>query len=217
MSLDRPTRDTDTAPIPKVRTHERRRAAIWLAGLAAAAVVLVAIMLAVLGNSDGSPGPSQVGEPTGPAVVVTSSTPPAPTSTVATTSPPAKPRTSASSPTGPSNRQVSCPTSAPCALPDDIGDVVGALNAYRASKHLPAVTGKVTPGAQTCAVSAASNCPSGFFWEPVGRDGAQVVDKIVSSGRGGDRLLDPALKTIQVGWAYIPQSKSFECAVVIGA
>jgi hypothetical protein len=219
MSDARPTRDPDTQPIPRVGGGggERRRAAIALLILAVIAVGVVALMVKLLGGSSGSSNAQPTIIYTGPPVThFGSNTSPQVSNSVPSSEPETSP--SSTGPTGPSNRHVSCPTSAPCPLPDDIGDVLGALNSYRQEHHLGPVRGKVTSAAATCAATAASQCPSGFHWEPVGRSGQQVIQKIAARG-GGELafLLDPALKRVQIGWAYVPESHSFYCALVANA
>jgi hypothetical protein len=112
---------------------------------------------------------------------------------------------------------VSCPSSAPCDLPDDVGNAVRALNAYRVQHGKAAVSGRVTQAARTCAVNNGDNCPGGYFWEPVPRSGQAVIAKIANSGSGVGWLLDDRMTSVQVGWAYIPSSKSFECALISNA
>lgn len=211
-------RDPDTQPIPTIRTGERQRAAIALGVLAIVALVIVGIMVAVLGSSGGgSPASTQAANRTGPNVVATGGTQPnsnpsgTPTKNHAGSHPSKQPSSS------PRSGPVSCPTSAPCDLPDDVGNVVQAINAYRSAHGKPPVQGKVTQAARTCAVSSGNTCPNGFFWEPVPKSGQQVVQKIANSGDGAAFLLDSNLKAVQVGWAYIPSSKSFECAIISGA
>jgi hypothetical protein len=214
MSDARPPRDPDTQPIPRARGGggERRRAAIALLILAVIAVGVVALMVKLLGGSNGSPTAQTSPTYTGPAVThIGSGTQTRRGDSGASSAPETSP--TSSGPTGPSHRRVSCPSSAPCPLPDDIGDALGALNAYRQQHGLQPVHGKVTSAAATCAATAASECPSGFHWEPVGRSGHQVIQKIAA--RGGDTfLLDPGLKKVQIGWAYVPESHSFYCALV---
>jgi hypothetical protein len=211
MSMS-PTRDPDTAPVRTARFGEKQRAAIVLAVIAVAAVVLVVIMVSLLGSSGNSPGSAPLAIPTGPAVTVTGGAQPS----THTSRPPSSQARSSSSAVPPSNRAVSCPTSAPCALPDDIGDFIGVLNTYRSQHGKQPVAGKVTQAAQTCAVSSGNNCPSNFYWEPVGRSGQQMLSKITDSGSGSADMLNSNLKTVQVGWAYIPSSQSFECALILG-
>jgi hypothetical protein len=215
-------RGPDTQPIPAVRTSERQRAAIALGVLAIVALVVVGIMVAVLGSSPGgSPAPTPNAHGTGPNVVATGgSSPSQQPSQHPSSKPTTKAHTSSSPPKQPSSSPrsgpVSCPSSAPCDLPDDVGNVVQALNDFRSAHGRPAVQGTVTQAARTCAVSSGDTCPNGFFWEPVPRSGEEVIHKIADSGDGLSFLLDSRLKAVQVGWAYIPSSKSFECAIVTG-
>ena len=93
--------------------------------------------------------------------------------------------------------------------------MIGALNAYRRAHGRAPVTGTVSAAALRCAVSSGNDCPYGFYWEPVGRSGRQVIDKIAQDGsRGVSWLLDRRFTRAQVGWAYLPSSHSFECALV---
>jgi hypothetical protein len=214
-------RDPDTQPIPAVRSAERQRAAIALGVLAIVALVVVGIMVAVLGsNGGGTPSSTPNANRTGPNVVATGGNggghpsgkqSGSPTKAHHGSRPPKQPSSS------PRNGPVSCPTSAPCDLPDDVGNVVQAINSFRASHGKPPVQGKVTQAARTCAVSSGNTCPNGFFWEPVPKSGEQVIHKIADSGSGISFLLDGNLKSVQVGWAYIPSSHSFECAIISGA
>lgn len=207
------TRDPDTQPIPAVRTGERQRAAIALGVLAIVALIIVGVMVSVLGSNNGNNGPASNGAPTGPAVTVVSHQPSAGRSGHPTKKHRRHPH---QPPSRPGNAAVSCPTAAPCDLPDDVGGAVAALNAYRTQHGKPAVRGAVTQAARTCAVSSGNQCPNGFYWEPVGRSGRQVIQKIAVAG-GDSWLLDDRMTAVQVGWAYIPASKSFECALVSNA
>lgn len=212
------TQDPDTQPIPAVGTGERQRAAIALGVLAIAALVVVGIMVAVLGSdSSNSNGTGTKAGPSGPAVTVTNGPQPSGRHSGGHKNKPTKPahRSHANQPTSrPGNASVSCPTSSPCTLPDDVGKAVAALNAYRAAHGKAPVSGRVTQAARTCAVTAGNSCPNGFYWEPVGRSGKQVIQKISASGSGVSWLLDGRMTSVQVGWAYIPSSHSFECALV---
>jgi hypothetical protein len=208
--------DPDSEPVGGM--GERQRAAIALGALAIVALVVVVIMVAVLGSSDGSPAPTtQAAGPAGPAVTVTGgagpSTAPSPTTKRATHPTRPSPRPSTGVRTGP----VSCPTSSPCAVPDDIGDAVGALNAYRTAHGKKPVRGQVTDAATRCALNSGNSCPGGYFWEPVGRSGQQVVQKIAAMNDGTSWLLDDKMTAVQVGWAYVPASHSFECVLISNA
>jgi hypothetical protein len=179
---------------------------------------VVGIMVAVLGSGGNNPAPTKPqGGPTGPNVVATggnksSTHPPHPSKSKP------KAKSTRSQPTSrPRNAAVSCPTSAPCDLPDDVGNAVRALNAYRSQHGKAPVSGKVTQAARTCAVNSGNSCPGGYFWEPVPRSGEEVIAKIANSGSGVSWLLDDRMTSVQVGWAYIPSSKSFECALISNA
>jgi hypothetical protein len=207
--------DPDTEPLRKAGSGERKRAALVLAVLAVAALALVGVLYAVsTGDGGGGGTPTTNAIPTGPAVKVTGVASHSESSTSAKAP---KPASKAAPSTSVHTGRVSCPSSAPCALPDDIGDAVKALNDYRGANGRKAVTGSVTKRAKTCAVSSGdiSSCPSGYYWEPVGRSGDQVIQKIVATGSKGKAfLLDKAMTAIEVGWAYIPSSHSYECALV---
>lgn len=212
------TRDPDTQPIPAVRSGERQRAAIALGVLAIAALIIVGVMVAVLGSNNSNNSPTTNGAPKGPAVTVISHGPSAGPSGHSSEHSGKHPRKHHRKlpPSRPANAAVSCPTSSPCDLPDDVGNAVQALNAYRTQHGKPAVRGAVTRAARTCAVTSGDQCPNGFYWEPVGRSGRQVIEKIAAGG-GDSWLLDGRMTAVQVGWAYIPASKSFECALVSNA
>jgi hypothetical protein len=221
MSIDPRGQDPDTQPLPTVKAaDERQRAAIALGVLALGAIVLVAIMIVFLGSSGSNgPAPQAAGKPAGPAVTVTGSSH---ASSSASSSSRPKPSHSSPRPSSSPHRPpkhtgpVSCPTRNPCTLPDDVGDVLGAVNAFRAAHGKRPVSGVVTRAARRCAITGGNRCPNGFFWEPVGRSGKQVVRKIAASGDGASFLLDGRLRKIQIGWAYIPASRGFECALVTG-
>lgn len=182
--------------------------------LAVVAVLVVAIMIQIFGKADNASDAGTQADPTGPAVTVIGTQRSA-THASSTRPKPSKPRTR--SPSSPRTGPVSCPTTAPCVLPDDVGNAVQALNAYRMAHGRRTVIGSVTRAAQDCAVhnGDASSCPAGYFWEPVGRSGREVIDKIATSGHGGKAwLLNPDITAIQVGWAYLPSSKTYECVLV---
>jgi hypothetical protein len=197
---------------------ERRRAAVALAVIALAAVALVAIMLYVLGSGGHSGGPPPTIAGTGPAVVATGGQPATHSSSRPKSTQPTRPTPTSSTSTSSvvAHRTPTCPTTAPCPVPGDVGGAVAAVNAYRASHGVAPVRGTVTRSAQACAVSSGNTCPSHYFWEPVGRSGRQVVRKIAASGgKGVSFLLDKSTHVIEVGWAYLPRSHSYECAIVV--
>jgi hypothetical protein len=212
----------DTQPI-KVGAPERRRAAIALGVLAVGALVLVAIMVYVFGSrGDTTSGkPTNVANPSGPAVTVTGGPHNSPSTQHRSHNKSSKPPKS-STHTAPSQSvpatggPASCETSSPCELPTDAGNAVGALNAYRAQHGVSPVNGAVTKAAQECALAngQVSSCPSGYFWEPVPRSGHQVIQKIAAQPSGPGWLLDKTMKRVEVGWVYIPSSHSYEVAMV---
>lgn len=171
-------------------------------------------MIYALGSSGTQSADPTGADPGGPAVTVTG-VPPSSHSSSTKPKPRPKPRGSTQS-TSRRPGPVSCPTASPCVLPDDVGNAVQALNDYRAAHGQPVVPGSVTKAAQDCAVNNGdeSSCPSGYYWEPVGRSGSEVITKIAASGKGTGWLLNPSMEAVQVGWAYIPSSKSYECVLV---
>ncbi len=207
------THDPDTQPLRAVDTHERQRAAIVLGVIAIVALIIVGIMVAVLGSSNNNTTTTTNGHPTGPPVSLISPSGKHPSGHA--TKP--HPNNHSTQPhSSPNNAPVSCPSAAPCDLPDDVGNAIAALNSYRMQHGKPAVHGAVTQAARTCAVTSGNTCPNGFYWEPVGRSGRQMIQKIAANG-GDSWLLDDRMTSVQVGWAYIPSSKSFECALVSNA
>lgn len=214
----RASQGPDTEPLRPVRAGERQRAAIALGILAIAALIVVGIMVAVLGSRSGNPAPTSIANPSGPAVTVTGgpSQPPTAQSTGQSTKP--RGRHTSTQPTSrPRNHPVSCPTNDPCGLTDDVGNAVAALNSYRQAHGKRPVQGSVTPAARQCALSGGDNCPGGYFWEPVGRSGRQVIQKIAAKSDGDSFLLDDRMTRVQVGWAYLPSSHSFYCALISNA
>lgn len=212
--------DAQTGPI-KIGSSERKRAAIALGVLGICAVVLVVIMVFALGSGGGKPTSNQsnLGHPVGPPVVVTSgghaSSAPSTGQSAASQSAPSTadhPSKSVPATGGPKT----CASSSPCALSTDVGDVIGALNKYRAAHGAPPVSGKVSKAAQKCALANGDegSCPSGYFWEPVGASGKQVIQKIAAQSDGSSWLLSTSTKKYAVGWAYLPSSKTYSVAVV---
>jgi hypothetical protein len=204
---------TDEFPAESGESDIRRRAAWALGMLALVAALFVALMVTFLGTSGGGKS-NGVGSLDGAATGSTgpSSTPKASgtrTKTPSATKSSSTPSTSGRSTGAP--KPASCPTSSPCVVPDDIGNAVAAINAYRTAHNLPPVQGSVSPAAQKCAVTNGSDCSGGWAESQVpGPDGNAAVIKIQKLGH----LLDPAIKSIQVGWAYDPGNHQYFFAVV---
>ena len=102
-------------------------------------------------------------------------------------------------------------------LTTDGGNLIGAINKYRLAHGVPSVPGKVSTAAERCSVGNgdSGNCPQYYYWEPVSRwKGKDVVEKIVNNGGGAEYLLNSSVKSIEVGWALDPTSRTFYATVV---
>jgi hypothetical protein len=96
-------------------------------------------------------------------------------------------------------------------LAGDVGNGVDAINAYRTDHGQPAVPGRVSTQAQQCALNNGNGCSGGWAETELAKpNGRAAVQKILAFGR----LLDPQLKTIEVGWAYDPGAKLYYFAIV---
>lgn len=215
---------------------QRRRAAWGLGILALVAAIVVSLMVFFLGTSHGD-NSNQVLPPAVSVSPTASSPPPSTRSAPATSTTPSRPRatpsTSKTSKTSkkpsssarsssakpsvpPTTGRVSCPSGQACVAPGDAGNVMGALNSYRTAHGRTPALGAVSSAAQRCALGNGntSSCPTSYFWEPVtGRDGQAVINKIAAGGDGASFLLDPH-GSFELGWAYVPSSHLFECALV---
>jgi hypothetical protein len=197
---------------------ESRRRALWaLLVLVLVAAIIGAIMVFVIGSSGGGPrrGVSDGGissEPTQSSASHSSAT------RRNTTHPPP----SSSARPEPTSTANPCPSATPCALPDDTGHAVEALNDFRTHHGRTAVPGAVSGKAQQCALSAGNgaSCLPHYSWQPGGStaDGAKVISDIAGRGDGSQWLLDPAMVSFSVGWAYAPGAGGapghYECAIL---
>ena len=186
-------------------SQARRRAALTLAAIALVAVI-VGLLMATLTNSPS--GNKRTVQPS----VNTSAEPAGPSKTDSPSSHRSAVAVAPSTSTQPSTR--SCrPT--PCVLTGDPGNVVAAINAFRASQAQPAVTGSAAQSAGSCAVHSGDTpyCSGSYYWTPVSTlQGAEVVSKIAGYGNGRSWLLDPHLTKVAVGWAEASPDQ-YECAV----
>jgi hypothetical protein len=190
---------------PEVESDLRRRAA-WLLGmLAVVAVLFVVVMTVLIGNDkpkddSGGAGPLD-GVATSHATSTTASKP--------RTTPAA--RTSRASSTSPSNSgSASCPTSQRCALDDDIGNAVAAVNAYRTQHGKPAVPGTVSAAAKECALRNGNGCSGGWAETQLSApNGQAAVTNILPFAK----LLSP-MQSFGVGWAYDPANKEYFFSIV---
>lgn len=179
----------------------RKRAAWLLAMLAVVAGLFVLLFTTLLGGSGGG----GKGDQAGPDDSL------APNAATVVTHAPSHSPSGSSSASSTHAATASCPTSAACALEGDIGGAVDAINAYRTQHDQQAVPGRVSSAAKQCALANGSGCTGGWAESQVSRPtGNAAVAKISSLGR----LLDPAMKSFEVGWAYDPQSKQYFFAII---
>ena len=199
-----------------------RSRALW--GLAALAVIAVLIVVIVIATS-GSGGGHKDQQGLNP--LFTESRAP-----LSTPTPPATPTSltagattlSSASATRTSNATSAVPTSttnpcraaaAACPVPGDAGQLVAAVNQFRISHGRAAVSGAVSIQAQQCALAqgVGPSCAPSYAWEPVDtQNGAEVVSQMVGRDRGTRWLLDQAMTSFTVGWAYA--GGQFECAIL---
>jgi hypothetical protein len=98
---------------------------------------------------------------------------------------------------------------------------VAALNSFRASHGQHAVPGTASSQAQECALGEGSgpSCQPHYAWEPVPtQDGVRVITMVASRSDGMQWLLDPAMSSFSVGWAYTPGAQGgpgrYSCAIL---
>jgi hypothetical protein len=188
---------------------------MWvLVVLALVAVLFVGVMVFVVGTSGGGQRHPALAEATGRSTAVSSNLP---STSQHSSKPPSAP---ASGPPTPVTGNP-CPTPAACVVDGDIGQMVKAVNDFRAAHGVAPVAGAVTAAAQACAVQQGDgpSCAPHYFWEPVpAQDGIQVMAKIAAGANGTAWLLDPGMAGLSVGWAYVPGPTGgaglFECAVL---
>lgn len=207
--------------VPDGAESDIRRRAAWLLVMLALVAALFVTLMVTFFNSSGSDNGGGVADLAGP-----TDGPAAPTSTGNTAS-----RGAASSDAAPSggaatgstgssgsatsstpagDRKASCPDKKTCALPDDIGNAVTAINDYRVKNGKAAVPGSVSEQAKLCALNNGTGCKGGWAETQVpGPDGAAAVAKILKFGK----LLSD-MKSIEVGWAYNPEGKQYYFAII---
>lgn len=200
---------TDEYVDPSGESELRRRAAWLLAMLVVVAALLVILMVLFL-KGGGKQGPPNGIKPipTGP-----------PSSTAAdqqhhrhpSASNPATPSSSITTPSRVRQHHVSCPSQSPCIAHGDIGNAVAAINAYRTQHGEPAVSGSVTPAAQTCAVTNGGQCTGGWAETQLPAPNGQLAVQKVQSLTN---LLSANLTSLQVGWAYDPTAREYYFAVI---
>ena len=181
---------------------------MWgLVALAIIAGLIVVILLATSGGSGGHHGGSG---PTGLSQLP--SEPPSSPSTTPSTTAASTSASSSTAPTSPVPTSTGNPCGAAksCAVPGDAGQLVAAINRFRTGHGRAAVTGTVTQQAQQCAVAQGNGpaCAPSYAWEPVPTQDGPKAAGLVSP----QWLLDPAMKSFQIGWAYT--NGQWECAIL---
>jgi hypothetical protein len=190
-----------------------RRRAAWLLGmLAVVAVLFIIVMSQVLGGGDNGSangGPRALDSAVGNGSSAPSA--PSPSSSSRHSSVPAAPTKPASSSTPPALAGKKCPTHQTCVLDGDIGNGIAAVNDYRTQHGHPAVSGRVSQQAQDCALHNGSGCSGGWAETELAKaEGPAAVQKILQFAH----LLDPNLKSFEVGWAYDPGAKLYYFAII---
>lgn len=195
----------------------RRRAAWLLAMLALVAALFVALMVTFFNTSGGDD--DKIDDIAGPTDSIGSSPSSSPkpshhannrTATSSGTSNGSASPGSTDSSTSPGSRTASCPDRKPCALDNDIGNAVDAINAYRTQHGKSPVPGSVSDAAKTCALNNGTGCKGGWAETQVPKpDGDAAVKKILQFGK----LLSD-MKAVEVGWAYDPGAKQYYFAII---
>jgi hypothetical protein len=197
----------------------RRRATWGLIVLALIASLVVALMVFFVGTSGGDhrnrglAGTGDTSLPTQPVGSATEAPSGARTSPTGALSTSALPK--------PTSTANPCPSAVPCAVTGDSGQAASALNSFRVSHGRAPVPGAVSSQAQQCALREGSgpSCEPHYSWEPVPtQDGSQVITMIAGLGAGMQWLLDPAMSSFSVGWAYAPGANGgpghYECVIL---
>lgn len=197
---------------PAPESDLRRRAAWLLAMLAVVAVLFVILLSQVLGTGGGSDknsGPRALDSAVA-AVPTGRSSGHSGTSTgpANSTSQPARRHSST-----PAGHRRKCPTQQVCVIDGDPGDGIAAINDYRTQHGKDAVTGRVSPEAQQCAIHNGNGCSGGWAETELAKlDGPAAVQKILPFAH----LLD-SMKNFEVGWAYDPGAKLYYFAIIRNA
>ncbi len=199
---------------PDAESDLRRRAA-WLLVMLAVVAVLLVIVISAVARTGGDSGNAGDGKRPLDNAVSTPNPNPDPSTTQPRRHHHTKPGDTSTPPesssSSPQAGQTTCPTPQTCVLDGDIGNGVQAVNDYRTRHGKPAVPGAVSEQAQTCAVHNGNGCSGGWAeTELATANGAEAVQKILQFGK----LLDPNLKTFEVGWAYDPGAKLYYFAII---
>jgi hypothetical protein len=191
-----------TDPAANSGDSDLRRRAAWLLGLLVLVAVLVVVLILTLAHtSDSSPG----GKGSDDSLIATPSTTSAKSSSARHTTS-SRPTTSSTS-----ARPTTVNCAKLCVVDGDLGNSIGAINDYRAKHGQKRVPGSVSSAAQACALSNGGKCHGGWAESQVPKPtGAAALQKIMPLGK----LLDPQLKSFEVGWAYDPGASTYYFAIV---
>lgn len=192
-----------------------RRHALWALVVLGCLALIVGCLMVLLGGGGGQHRAVNIMPPVQtPTGTLHHSTDGQSTSSSAqpSTSARSSPSGLATSPAGAIRRGNPCSDAPTCIVSGD-GGALAAVNAFRAQHGLSAVTGGVTPNAQTCAQNKGSGptCVPHYAWTALPeQDGAKAVAKIAAFG--SDWLLDRSTQTVSVGWAYV--GGQYECVLL---
>jgi hypothetical protein len=210
------------APPPDDEEENPRSRAMW--GLAALAVIAALIVVIVIATSGSGGQHDQRGlYPLATESSLPASNPTASATPTSRTAPTTTPATRVSeTPTSKATSAIPTSTANPCRaaaaacpVPGDAGQLIAAVNRFRVSHGRPSVNGAVSVQAQQCALAQGVGplCAPSYAWEPVtAQNGPKVVSQMVDREHGMQWLLDPAMTSFSVGWAYA--GGQYECAIL---
>jgi hypothetical protein len=198
---------TVSDPAANAGDSDLRRRAAWLLGLLVLVAVLVVVLILTLTHAPG--GDTAGGKRPLDSLLASPPTSAAPTTAGHRTTPRSTSHPRTSPPTSSRLSPVSC--TKVCIVDGDPGNSVAAINAYRAQHGQKPVPGSVSKAAQTCALTNGGKCSGGWAESQVPKPtGAAALAKIIPLGK----LLDPRLKSFEVGWAYDPNGHQYYFAIV---
>ncbi len=190
-----------TDPAADSGESDLRRRAAWLLGLLVLVAVLVVVLILTLAHTSGS---SPGGKGSDDSLVATPSS-----SATSATSHRTNPTRRPSSSTIAHPTTVNCIRL--CVVDGDLGNSIAAINDYRAEHGQKRVPGTVSKSAQACALSNGGTCHGAWAESQVPKPtGAAALQKIMPLGK----LLDPQLKSFEIGWAYDPGASLYYFAIV---
>lgn len=107
-----------------------------------------------------------------------------------------------------------CRSNAPCVVGGS-ANVPAALASYRRQHGADAVSAVVTAAAQRCAVTGGdgASCGNPFAVAREWRADGSAAIRDIGAGTG-NFLLDPAMRSVEVGWAYDPRSRQYMCVLI---